>query len=240
MLKIAICDDEKKLLNIIVPEIKAAFFRQHTDVQITAYESAVRLREDLFGGTRFQLIFLDISMPDMNGIILAQHLKKVAPQTMILFLSSHEETVFDAFKAAPFRFIRKRTFRSEIDGIVLDILATLNEQEIVRILLADKKGQFSVNPYEIIFAEAASRTCSLTTVSGIIETRTTFSSLEKELEPYGFLKIHRSILVNYRYIHSIKGNELLLDDGRSLPISKYRLQATKQNFQKLMQTVPTK
>lgn len=234
MIRIAVCDDEEKILKVISREIQFAFLEKGASAEIVPYVSGIRLREDIFQGTFFHVIFLDISMPDMNGILLARHLRKHSPETIILFLSSREDTVFEAIKAAPFRFIRKRTFRQEISDVARDILAEFSEKEVARIILSGKKGQFSINPYEIIYGEACNKSVSLISPSGTLETKTTFASLEKALDPYGFIKIHRSILVNFRYIRSIQGTEVHLDTGQILPVSKHRLLGVKEEFQDLL------
>lgn len=231
MIRIAVCDDEEKLLKVICREIQNSFLERNVRIEMVPYISGIRLREDIFQGTFFHAIFLDISMPDMNGILLARHLRKHSPETMILFLSSREEAVFEAIKAAPFRFIRKRTFRMEISDVVRDILDAFSEKEVVRIGFSDKKGQFRMNPYEIIYAEAYNKSVMLVTSSDTLETKITFSSLEETLVPYGFIKIHRSILVNFRYIRSIQGTEVHLDTGQILPVSKHRLLSVKTQFQ---------
>lgn len=235
MIRIAVCDDEERILKVICREIQSCFLEKGAEVEIIPYLSGVKMREDIFRGVCFQVLFLDISMPDMNGILLAQHLKKHSPNTMILFLSSREEAVFEAIKTSPFRFIRKRTFRAEISDVVQDILDAFAEKEVVRLLISDKKGQLSLNPYEVIYAEACNKSTVLSTSHGKLEPKVTFSVLEKELEPYGFIKIHRSILVNFRYIRSIQGTELHLDTGQILPISKHRLLSVKTQFQNLLQ-----
>lgn len=235
MIRIAVCDDEEHILKVVCREIRAAFSEKNVDAEIVPYTSGVAMREDIFRGIPFQVLFLDISMPDMNGIFLAQHLKKHSPNMMILFLSSREDAVFEAIKTGPFRFIRKRTFRAEISDVIQDILDAFSEREVVRILISDKRGQFSMNPYELIYAEVCNKTTSLFTSHGVMETKASFSVLERELIPYGFIKIHRSILVNFRYIRSIQGTEIHLDTGQVLPVSKHRLLSVKEQFQNLLQ-----
>lgn len=51
----------------------------------------------------------------------------------------------------------------------------------------------------------------------------TLSSLEKELLPYGFLRVHKGFLVNYRYIFTINRQDIQLDNGDHIPVSKHRV-----------------
>ena len=234
MLNIAVCDDEEKILNLICNEIKKEFQAQGETVQITSYQSGIALREDILNGRVYQVLFLDISMPDMNGLFLSRHLKLASPNTLLLFLSSQEDAVFEAIKSSPFRFVRKRTFQKELPSLVHDILDHFQSRAVMKICLSGKKGELSIDPYELIYAEAYNKTVVLISTHEQVEIKTTFSSLEQKLLPFGFLKVHRSILVNYRFIRSIQGNELTLDDGRTLPVSKHRLSQVKTEFHRLL------
>ena len=54
--------------------------------------------------------------------------------------------------------------------------------------------------------------------------------MEKRLEPYQFLRIHKSYLVNYRYIYSLQNKTVTLEDGTVLPISRYRFLEVQSKF----------
>ena len=60
--------------------------------------------------------------------------------------------------------------------------------------------------------------------------RCSIAELEKALEPYRYIRVHRSYLVNYKYIRRINSDHILLDDGRSLPMSRLRKKEIRQLF----------
>ena len=62
-----------------------------------------------------------------------------------------------------------------------------------------------------------------------------FESVAAELEGFGFIRIHRSYIVNYRFIHSINRTDVELDDGTILPIGRSKHQAVSQEFHRLVQ-----
>ena len=59
------------------------------------------------------------------------------------------------------------------------------------------------------------------------------SDMERQLHPYGFIRIHKSYLVNYRYIKNIQTNCVVLDNKKKLPVSRYRLDDIKVEFRRL-------
>ena len=59
------------------------------------------------------------------------------------------------------------------------------------------------------------------------------SDMERQLHPYGFIRIHKSYLVNYRYIKNIQTTYVVLDSKKQLPVSRYRLDDIKVEFRRL-------
>ena len=56
------------------------------------------------------------------------------------------------------------------------------------------------------------------------------SDMERLLESYQFLRIHKSYLVNYRYIYTLQGKTVTLENGTTLPVSRYRLSEVQTKF----------
>lgn len=68
----------------------------------------------------------------------------------------------------------------------------------------------------------------------VLPVRYTIQYLEEQLEPYHFFRPHRCFLVNPNWIYSIEKNELILDNGQNLPISRSHLKETKEHFRKAL------
>ena len=73
---------------------------------------------------------------------------------------------------------------------------------------------------------------TLVMTGGTLEVRHTLRELCEKLEPHGFLQVHRCYVVSCRYIFSIEAGRLIMDDRREIPISRYRLAACKEAFQR--------
>lgn len=88
---------------------------------------------------------------------------------------------------------------------------------------------------DIYYVEAELSKIHLTTKDGEYILPITITEAEKILEADGFIKIHRSYLINMGHISKIKGRIAVLDNGKEMPISKYRLKQVKEEYLKMME-----
>ena len=99
-MRIAICDDEK----IFRDQIKKYILEVSSDSSIDEYTCG----DDLAGSeSNYDIIFLDIEMPGISGIETAEKLRENGSDADIIFLTSHVEFVYEAFKVRAFRFLQK-------------------------------------------------------------------------------------------------------------------------------------
>ena len=99
-LKVAVCDDEK----IICNEIKKRLLEIRPEFEVLLFSSGDEL---IKSDKNFDLIFLDIEMPQLDGMETAQILRKNHKNEYIIFLTSHSELMAEAFKVKAFRFLEK-------------------------------------------------------------------------------------------------------------------------------------
>ncbi|MBO4320796.1 MAG: response regulator transcription factor, partial [Treponema sp.] len=113
-MNIAVCDDEAKILEEIASFIKQEF----TQSKVQAYSSG-----DSFISSsqeRPDVLLLDIDMPGMSGMEVASHLAQEKAQTLIVFVTAHDELVYDSFKYHPFAFVRKKYLTDELRNVLND------------------------------------------------------------------------------------------------------------------------
>ena len=216
MIRAAICDDEVQAVKMLREKI-------HTysdDYETVEFFSGNSLRSEMLNGTAFDVVFLDVNLPDGNGIALARHIKAFAGNSLVVFVSSQDDAVYESFSAAPFRFLRKSRLDKELPDILRDIRMELSRKSKQSILLSYRQATISVDPYKVLYIESQQKMQIIHFQDRTIRVNYRL----KELEP------HNSFLVNYRFISSIKGSELFLDNGEVLPISKHRLAELKDAF----------
>ncbi len=232
MIHIAVCDDESHIIQLLQNRLN--WLLNGKETQIDTFLSGTALRDSILSGNSYDLIFLDINLPDMNGIFLARHFRPFIKNSLLIFVSSQDDAVYDSFAAAPFRFLRKSRLDEELPRIVQDALKEMQKSAPAGILLQCRQTQISVNPLKVLYIESNLKNQVIHLTDGTLEVNYRLKDLEPLFVPCGFIKPHNSFLVNYRFISSIQTRDVLLDNGELLPVSKHRLSEFKKAYLKLI------
>lgn len=111
---IAICDDDGTFLKHLKNRINSFYLSKGEVITITEFTNG----EDLINGCKeleFDLIFLDIEMPQMTGIEVITKLRAIYDDMTIILLTNYEDYVFESFRYNPFRYIRKSRIDNELE-----------------------------------------------------------------------------------------------------------------------------
>ena len=233
MIHIAYCDDERAALQVYPEQVRAAFQHYRRSVEVERFQRPDMLMEHIAANNCFDLLFLDISMPGMNGIELGRQLRKAADDVLIVFVSSHEELVFESFQVTPFRFIRKGHFYQDLEACVPAIIAEL-EKRRTELQIDNGKEIYRIAPYKILYIEGCDKTQKLVALHGTVEIRYKLKDLEALLAAYGFIRVHKGYLVNARFIACVNKREVVLTTGESIPLSKYRLEHVMEELERVI------
>lgn len=229
--RIAVCDDDAHVLPQLARLIRREFERAGVSVDLAAFDGARPLL-DALRETPFDALFLDIDMPGTDGVAVADQLRARGDATPLVFLSAREDRVFETFRSAPLRFVRKSHLHSDLPEAVRAVSAGLQSASRVRIPLMTPTGIVNVPVDEIMWAESFGKRQTLVMTGGTLEVRHTLRELCEKLEPHGFLQVHRCYVVSCRYIFSIEAGRLIMDNRREIPVSRYRLAACKEAFRR--------
>lgn len=236
-LRVAVCDDDQAALGIIASSLKDVFAAHGVDATTSLFPSAVELAQ-VMPTRRFDLLLLDIDMPELDGISFARQLRERRDKVDIMYISNREDKVFDSLRVSPVGFIRKSRFledMSEVVGAYLTARRDRHRQSVV--VLRDHDAVYPVQVDKIVYIEGQ-RKQQVVHVDGrertICLTRT-MGELEGELSGEGFIRIHKGYLVNYRFIQVIDGGDVVLVDGSRLPISRRKERETKERLLELVQ-----
>lgn len=236
-LRIAVCDDDALAIGVVSGTVSGLLEKKDMTAEISTFRNAREL-EHAMRQTAFDLIFMDINLPDANGIDFGTKLRDAGSKTQIIFVSGNENSVFDSFKCEPIGFVRKSRFLKDLVSCFELFLKRRDETDgagAKTISVKCKKQVLLISVDNILYVEGALK-LQRVFVSGNSEEYIISSSmkkLEEELAPYGFIRIHSGYLVNYRYIKLIDKNEVRLKDGRSLPISRGQMKALRERFMEL-------
>lgn len=235
---VAICDDETVALELLAPSVRGALRAREVDAVI---ETFTRPRELLarMKTTAFDLLFLDIEMPGMSGLELAQQLRREGNLIDIIYISNREDLVFDALRTNPRGFIRKTRLIQDVSGVIDTYLAYRQVREQPKTLLVKDREQLlqlPIDRLQYIEGRGKEQLAYIVGREQPMELHRSMQELEEELGKHGFLRIHKGYLLNYRFIRRIGDNEVTLTSGATLPISRRKYQEIRDAYMELMQS----
>ena len=224
MLKIALLDDDKTALLISKGAIESFFQEKNIAISLDAFSSPVNFLA-MAKEENYRLVFLDIDMPELNGLEVGEQVKAINPQTDIIYLSQREDLVFDTLKLHPFGFIRKskiiQDFANVLELFVNTALNTNSENK--KITISSKTETISADIDTIMYIEGNRNYQTFYLKDGsTFDARVLMGDLEVKLKEHGFIRVHKGYLVNFLFIRTIGVNEVTLTNNKILPMSSKR------------------
>ena len=218
-MKIAVCDDEEKIRNVILSELKSSF----PDDEIISFgigEDVLRTVEQ--DGYMPNIILLDIMMPGVSGMDVARKLRDISDDVVIIFITGEKQYVFDAFDVRAFHFLVKPFSNEKLVSVIKAAKeeiakATLKPQKKY-VMLNSRGSHIRLCASDIIFAEVYGARIIVHTRTDEIEYYGHLSELEK-LVGDGFFRTHRGYLVNLRFVKKYDAGKCYMSKGEAL-ISK--------------------
>lgn len=234
-LRLAICDDESVVLSVVSGAIASTFKKKGIQVEVMTFRRVKDLEERM-KEVEFQLLFLDIDMPEMDGITFAKRVRASNSRTDIIFVSSREDKVFDALRTNPGGFIRKGRFLEDAPEVIETWLKNRPKEEAPKLVVQGARETVSYALDTILYIEGEGKIQNLHIVNqkDPVQLRRSMQELEEVLDPQGFLRIHKGYLVNYKYIRRLEDTEAVLTNGERIPLSRRRVQEIRNRYLELM------
>lgn len=231
MIQAVICDDEPVMLEQMRSIISDTFAANQIKCELSCFSSGLQML-NTHRDHAYDIIFLDILMPDMNGFDVAKEVRRISDKTLLLFVTTQDELVYDSFDYHPFYFLRKgdeRAFSLSLSDAVRRIADFIKRNEVISIPL--NTGETMQAPLQhILYLSSSKNMVKYHLASGdYIPVRAQMNDSECQLQSYGFLRIHKQYIVNMSKITKLdisRDSSVQLSPSITLPIGrKYRDQA---------------
>lgn len=222
-MKIAICDDNKNALNFIYSTVNNEFKKLGIMAQVVAYSDS-RVLMEVQKKDPYDILFLDISMPNIDGFELAREIRETSKNIFIIFITSKGELVYDSFDYQPFCFIRKDNPDNIVKNIrrVIEKLSYYMKQN--KSFILDCDGIKTVVQYiDLMYVKSDRHYLEYHLVDGsVLKERESLKNKEKELEQFDFIKIHQRYIVNLKYVKFVdkRRETLILKNDERLEVSR--------------------
>ena len=215
-MKIAVCDDERvfseRLKNLIDDYYRTP--ERTVDIFDSAAELLGHIQQE---PDAFDAVFLDIEMPELDGIQAARHIRKLNSDVGIIFLTSHTELAMEGYEVNALRFLAKPVNQVKLYEVFALLDKSVNRQCIV---INDGGVNVMVKHSDVCYIKAENVYLRVVTENKNYLLRKKLADIESELDSGRFVRIHRSYIVGLEHVCSFDGKAVIMTDGTQLPLSR--------------------
>lgn len=229
MLQVAVCDDDKIFRDNFINKVCDYFQRRKIDYNIQCFssgENLLRTAEESI----LDVVFLDISMSG-NGIETARHLRENNKNICIIFVTGYMNYVLEGYKVGAFRYLVKQQIDDSFEECMEAVLKQFHLY-IDQICFSFLSGDVYLTPNDISLVESKGHSVLVYGLQGKLlgQMKNKLDNLEIILKKYDFLRVHKSYLVNMKYITEINHYRLYLNNGTELSVPKTRYSYVKTEY----------
>lgn len=220
MYRIAVCDDEavfrEKIITILNEKLALG------ECEIKEYSDGRGLLYDIEDDEYFDIIILDISMNNVDGVTAARAIREgtICSNSIIIFVTSYDADIPLIVDINPLAYVYKSMTLEELKPKIDKAISKLTDKH--------RKLEFSsnwikvrVNIKDIMYIESYPRGINIYTKDNIYKTTTyRIGEVMEKIGSDAFVRCHRAFAVNINYISRMTSREIYLYSGKTLPVGR--------------------
>lgn len=230
MMQIFICDDEPQMLSNIAKKVTTLL----PDGEVWMFSKGSEVLTCL-STSSCDILLLDIDMPEMTGLQVAKELSHLKKKPLLVFVTSHDELVYDSFQYHPFAFLRKSRLDEEMEKILRDCIRELQDKE-QHFCFRSEGSDVCLLLSDILYFEAEGNYLKVFTTKEMYRLRSTLTAMENTLQEGGFIRIHKGFFINQAAVKLVNSEEVTLQNDMTLPVGKSYSKAVREQILRYMRT----
>lgn len=215
MIHIAIVEDEKEFVTMFQDYLQRYMRETHTAIQMETFYDGMSFLDEY--SRKYQIVFMDIAMPHMNGMTTAKRLRQMDPDVCLIFITGLTQYAIRGYEVEALDFIVK--------PVTYDLFKIRLEKAISRIRIADyytiktANGLRKINLSDLIYIESNKHYLYFHMTTETVRMRGTMHDVSADFEQKSFAFISGSLLVNLSYVEGMQGN-LLTVGGETITVAR--------------------
>lgn len=226
MIRVAVCDDEAAFV-ARVEELARRFFQgQGVEAEICCFTSPLAFLDS--GLEDYQLVLLDVSMEELDGIRAARALRERNEGAVLVFLSAYVDYAIMGYSVRAFSYLLKEELDGTFDTTMGEALRELRHRRST-VTVTIQNRPVTLELAGVVYLESRGHLlCAHLAAGGELEFYGRLQDWEEKLAGEGFLRIQKSILVNMDLCKKISNYQAYMAGGERLPCSR-------QNYTRLVE-----
>lgn len=225
MIKIAIVEDNETSASLLQNYIKRYQQTHHMDCQLVFFNNGLEFISDYL--PVYDVIFMDIKMPHLDGMEAAKKLRKIDEDTALIFITSMAQYAIRGYEVNALDFILKPVKYYDFEMKLNRVIHYIEKHKDTKITINTGDVIKRVSVRDLYYIEVINHTLIYHTEGHTYESYGQLKNLEEILAPCNFTKCNSCYLVNLRHITEVRPNSILIGDDE-IPISRRR----KKDFMK--------
>lgn len=230
MLHIGICDysesnrrELQRLLTLSLFSVTDYAFHHFRDgfEVLQAYEQP---------GLHLDLLFLEIALPRVNGLVVAAALRKKRVPVDLVFITELKQHVYEGYVYHAYDFLVKPASAKTVGKMMQRYIEERLSQHSKFLNVYVQGSIQSISLAHVLYFESRKRKIAAVMESSELEFYLTMDELDERLSDADFIRCHRSYFVNVRYISQVQSSQILLNSGAQIPVSRSFLKQIREYF----------
>lgn len=219
MLSIAVCEDEVIECCRMAGKIQEILKAMKVSCIVRKFYNG---KELLQAPESFDVIFLDILMDDLDGMKTAQMFRERSFDKILIFVSSSQEYVYDAYEVEAFRYLLKPIDDKKLQQVLQQAILKTEKRSQEFIIVSRERQKKKLFLDQIYYFEIRGRRIDVHGTDAVFTYYEKIQDLEEKLQNSGFFRCHKSYLIHLKYVAGYNRQEAILENGEHISIAKRR------------------
>ena len=222
MVRIAVVEDDVSDLNHFKHCLDQYEKEQNMQFDVVTFSNPLDFLDAYH--PEYDLIFLDIEMPHLNGVEAARRIRQIDPIVTLVFITNMEQYAIKGYEVEALDFVVKPINYYRFSSMMRRALRAIARKEEKEVLISSAGNIVRLPVSQIYYIEIRDHLLIYFTEQGRLDSWGKLSEVEADLSEYGFSRCSAAHLVNLRFVISVEGNSVNVS-GHVLPISQRRRKA---------------
>ncbi len=224
MINVLICDDDECFLAVLKSSVSDILHGMGIPTAVYAYNRAEDITEANYQDCDIAFLDIDFKGETYSGMDIARTLRRHGSKAVIVFVTDYIQFAPEGYEVQAFRYILKEEIDSRLAPYIDQIIQYIRTTR-KKLRIQTTEGSVELRTDDIYFVEAQGHiiifhVCDDNKREWLFFSAVTLARIESELIDLGFMRLHKSFLVNMAHIKKLTGEEVQLDNGTRLRVSK--------------------